>query len=80
MPRKVPESLEDSGRQHCFDTTPEELDKILDRCHIVFGLVFVVRAVKLFEPGVVARGIYDHLQGIEIVNGPEWYWTYGRKD
>ena len=70
MPRKVPESLEDSGRQHCFDTAPEELDKILDPCHIVFGPVFVVRVVKLFEPGLITGNIYDRLQDIEIVNGP----------
>ena len=27
-PDVVPEGLEDLGRQHCFDTFPEELDKI----------------------------------------------------
>jgi hypothetical protein len=69
-PRIVPESLEDPGGQHCFDTAPEELDKILDQCHIVFGPVFVVRVVKLFEPGLIAGNICDRLQGIEIVNGP----------
>ena len=60
-PGIVPESLEDSGGQHCFDTAPEELDKILDQCHTVLGLVFVVKVVKLFKSGAIAGKICNHL-------------------
>lgn len=66
----VPKGLEDLGRQHCFDTFPEELDKILDQSHIVFGLIFVVRVVELLIPGGLAWNIRDRLQDVEIVNGP----------
>ena len=69
-PGVIPKGLEDLGRQHCFDTFPEELDKVLDQCHIVFSLIFVVRVGELPIPGRLAGNICDRLQDIEIVNGP----------
>ena len=41
-----------------------------DQCHIVIGLVFVVRVVMLFESGAITGKIYDSLQYVEIINSP----------
>ena len=69
-PDVVPEGIEDLGRQHCFDTFPEKLDKILNQSHIEFGLIFVVRVIEILIPGGLAGNIRDRLQDVEIVNGP----------